>query len=97
MRAFSLAFAAFAAHGFLVAAATIHVDVSHEGDIELDLDTTAPSASRSGSARQVNHRGRAPTLPRSRVATDGPKLGEFDVDLYYEIHRGFPSVSRVIT
>ncbi len=85
MRCQGLGFVALLALGLQVHASFVHVDVSRDGDVAVDVDMK-----RKVSARPERQQSGKPIYPPRKTAH---VLEDYQVDLEYEIHAGFPSVS----
>src|SRR5689334_16540907 len=91
MRVPNFVLTALAAQGLLASATSIHVDVSQDGDIAVDLNTDPRPAPRVPTAKQSE---RTRTREQGRKGSVKPlELKENQVDLWYEVHQGFLSVS----
>ena len=85
MRYHSLGLATLLAFGLHVYAAAVHVDVSRDGDIAVDVDTKPKSSLRSERRQSAQH-----GFPSKKAAH---VLEDYQVNLGYEIHAGTLSVS----
>ncbi|KAL9016553.1 MAG: hypothetical protein Q9180_008794 [Flavoplaca navasiana] len=83
MKCHSLGFVALLSFGLLVQASLVHVDVSSDGDIAVDVGTKPKSFSRP-------ERGRS-GRPIHTSGKTAHKLEEYQVNLGYEIHGGILS------
>lgn len=86
MKCHPLGLAALLSFGLHVHAALVHVDVSSDGDIAVDVGMKPQSFSRP-------ERGRSGQPVRTSGKT-AHKLEEYQVDLDYEIHGGVLSVIK---
>jgi len=81
MKSHSFALIALWAFSSLASASVMHLDISQDGDIALDLDTKQKKEE-------------SPKRSRTAKPVYGPRgtahvLDEYDIDLDYETHRGF--------
>jgi len=82
-------FLALTIFAFLAKAGHVHVDVSDNGDVAVDIDTTPQRSSSSARVR--------PAMPEKPIYPSRQHahiIADDEVDLGYEIHKGFLSVSQ---
>lgn len=87
MKCHPLGLAALLSFALHVHAASVHVDVSNDGDIAVDVGMKPKSFS-----RPERQRSGQPVHTSGKTAH---KLEEYQVDLEYEIHGGVLSVSNI--
>ena len=87
MRCHSSGFATLLAFALHVHAAVVHVDVSRDGDIAVDVNMKPKSSLRS----ERGQSGQPVYAPRKAAHV----LEDYQVDLEYEIHAGLLSVSQM--
>ena len=89
MKYLPLGFLALSIHAVIANANRVHVDISQNGDIAVDIDNNKASPT-----RQKPERVDKPIYPSRNKAH---VLEKYEVDLGYEIHSGLLSVSTIAT
>ena len=90
MKAVKTLLATFSVVCWLVRGGIIHLDVTNNGDVTVEID------SESRDLQSESHRIEGDDNPQSQVETQPVIYDQYDVDLPYEVHRGFLSVSLTL-
>ena len=87
MKTFKTLLATFSAFCWLAQAGVIHLDVTNNGDITVDIDSGPQDLQSENPCVESDDN------PYHQVETQHTIFDQYDVTLPYEVHRGFLSVS----
>ena len=90
MKAVKTLLATFSVICWLAQGGVIHLDVTNSGDVTVEIDSEFQDL------QSESHGLESDDNPQSQVKTQPVTYDQYDVDLPYEVHRGFLSVSLTL-